>query len=81
MHGFGVFRWKNGARYEGDWREGYACGIGKYYYPDGCVHEGMFIHDEANGYGKYTYKNGNIYSGDWKEGKKEGRGKLTYIDG
>ena len=33
--GRGTMRWIDGAYYEGDWKEGYACGQGAFYYVNG----------------------------------------------
>ena len=39
-HGYGVQVWKDGAKYEGNWRLNKACGHGKFWHVDGDVFEG-----------------------------------------
>lgn len=38
--GKGTMTWADGAKYEGDWKMGYACGQGKFLHVDGDVYEG-----------------------------------------
>ena len=43
----GTCTWEDGRRYEGEWRNGMAHGMGKETYPNGKVrHEGQWIDDE-----------------------------------
>ena len=47
-HGYGVQVWKDGAKYEGNWRFNKACGHGKFWHVDGDVFEGEWLDDKAN---------------------------------
>lgn len=38
--GFGVQKWPDGAKYEGQWKENKACGYGKFFHVDGDIYEG-----------------------------------------
>ena len=39
-HGHGVYKWKDGAKYEGQWRLNKANGFGKFFHVDGDIYEG-----------------------------------------
>merc|ERR1712180_52041 len=67
-HGYGVMKWQNGDRYEGDWVAGLRGG--KY--------EGEYKNDLKHGRGKYTWSNGDWYEGDWSEGQRHGQGSYTW---
>ena len=41
-HGYGVQMWPDGAKYEGDWRNGMAEGQGTFYHANGDVYTGEF---------------------------------------
>lgn len=80
-HGFGKQIWKDGAKYEGEWREGKANGKGTFYHLNGDVYEGEFVDDRANGYGVYYHKNGSKYTGYWRNDLKDGKGREEWEDG
>lgn len=42
----GVYKYQNGDRYEGDFKDDMKCGKGTYYYFDGAVKEGMWENDK-----------------------------------
>merc|ERR1711992_316239 len=63
-HGYGVMKWQNGDRYEGDWVEGLRQGKGMYT----C---------KASG-GKYEGSNGDWYEGQWKSGLRHGQGLYVW---
>ena len=54
-HGKGVKKWLDGARYEGEWRNGFANGVGTFFHSNGDYYEGDFIDDKANGFGVYVH--------------------------
>jgi len=79
--GFGVMRWQNGDRYEGDWKDGLRHGQGTYSCKStGGKYEGMYEKDLKSGQGKYTYGNGDWYEGEWKEGLRDGQGLYVWMD-
>jgi hypothetical protein len=80
-HGYGKQLWRDGARYEGEWKEGKANGKGIFYHLNGDVYEGEFVEDRANGYGVYYHKNGSKYFGQWINDLKDGHGKEEWEDG
>ena len=80
-HGKGVQLWKDGAKYDGEWRDGKANGKGTFYHVNGDVYEGDFKDDRANGYGTYYHKNGSKYTGSWRDDLKDGFGREEWEDG
>ncbi|CDW72832.1 UNKNOWN [Stylonychia lemnae] len=80
-HGKGKQVWKDGAKYEGEWRDGKANGKGTFFHVNGDIYEGEFKDDRANGYGTYYHKNGSKYIGSWKDDLKDGFGREEWEDG
>eukprot|EP00092_Neocalanus_flemingeri_P012921 GFUD01013920.1.p2 GENE.GFUD01013920.1~~GFUD01013920.1.p2 ORF type:complete len:203 (+),score=71.69 GFUD01013920.1:103-711(+) len=79
--GYGVMKWQNGDRYEGDWVEGLRQGKGKYISKStGGKYEGEYTSDLKQGKGKYTFSNGDWYDGQWKEGLRHGHGTYVWKD-
>ena len=58
--GRGVFRWPNGACYNGEFVENKRHGEGKQEWPDGSSYDGQFQHDVREGYGRHTWFNGEV---------------------
>lgn len=90
----GVYKFKSGARYEGDWQHNKKHGQGTFYYPDGSKYEGQkrqltrlcsftcclggWVDNVCSGHGTYTYANSDVYEGEFVAGVKEGKGVYTY---
>ena len=80
--GQGYCVYKNGDRYEGNWKNDKKEGKGTYYFTQkGDIYKGYFLNDYPNGKGIYYYKNGDRYEGMFKDGKKDGEGIFTYANG
>lgn len=79
-HGRGLYVFKNGARYLGDWRCGQKVGFGKFFYPDGSTYKGQWKRDARHGNGVYTYQNGDTYDGAWYKGERHGVGTYTFAE-
>ena len=84
----GVMNYKNGGKYEGQWRNDKRHGKGifisqNYNNPKliGIKYEGEFNNDKIEGYGIGKYSSGETYEGEWKNNKQYGRGILNYVDG
>jgi hypothetical protein len=45
--GYGVQRWSDGARYEGEWKNNKAHGKGKFFHVDGDIFEGEWQLDKG----------------------------------
>ena len=69
-------------KYEGDIKEGWFDGNGKFTYDNGVVYEGEFSKGRFHGKGTLIYPNGGKFTGDWVNGKLvEGSGKYEFADG
>ena len=85
----GVMIYKNGAKYEGEWKNDKKNGKGVFTSPHyyncrknvGMKYEGEFKDDKFEGYGITTYTNGDKYEGEWKNSKQYGKGTVSYFDG
>ena len=55
LSGFGKVIYKNSTSYEGEWKDNYAHGKGKYVTVDGIVYSGMFIEGKINYSGEVRY--------------------------
>ena len=71
-HGKGEQIWQDGAKYNGDWRNGMAEGQGTFYHANADVYTGEFFQDRANGFGVYVHSNGQRYEGYWKDDMQDG---------
>lgn len=67
--GKGVFKYKDGSKYTGDWKSNSKNGQGTFVFPDGSVYEGGFKHHKFNGKGKYTGSDGKTMKGTWVDNK------------
>ncbi|XP_023131962.1 radial spoke head 1 homolog isoform X3 [Amphiprion ocellaris] len=74
----GTYRFKNGARYVGDYRQNMKHGQGTFYYPDGSIYEGSWVEDLREGHGVYTYSNRDTYDGEWLHHLRHGQGVYCY---
>ena len=82
MHGQGIYEWKNGDRFEGNFENGQINGYGRYSWTDGNVYQGDFKDGKQSGMGTAFYADKcNVYEGEWKNGKRNGHGKLTWANG
>ena len=75
IDGRGVKIWKDGARYEGMWKNNKHHGYGRIIYPDGEFYVGEWKNNVIEGMGLYTYSYGKICEGQWADGILNGRGK------
>ena len=84
----GIMNYKNGGKYEGQWKNDKRHGKGvfisqNYNNPNlmGIKYEGEFNNDKIEGYGIGKYSSGDKYEGEWKNNKQYGRGVLNYVGG
>ncbi|MDB9871761.1 caspase family protein [Alphaproteobacteria bacterium] len=78
---FGIFKWKTGDKYEGEWKNGNRNGEGVFTWKTGDKYEGEYKDGKRHGQGILTYSNGSKYLGEWKNGKRNGQGTNTQANG
>ena len=74
-------KYKNGAIYEGEFKNGKENGYGKTRWPDGAVYVGKFKNGLWHGEGMMRRANGEVYKGRYMNGFRHGKGKDTRPDG
>ena len=67
MHGYGIYTWRDGRRYEGYYKDDKKEGFGIYIWEDGRKYEGEWVDGKQHGKGKY-YEMGKCKTGIWHEG-------------
>lgn len=77
-HGYGLYCFRNGARYDGMWRKGLKHGNGSFLYPDGTKYVGQWRKDLKHGEGVYYFLSGDTYDGLWFKGFRHGLGTYIY---
>ncbi len=82
--GDGLFKYKNGEYFSGNFENGSPNGEGVHRYRPASElweYEGTFRDGKFDGKGKQTFKNGDIYEGEWMDGKRNGFGIMTKANG
>lgn len=74
-------KYKNGAIYEGDFKDGKENGYGTTKWPDGAVYVGKYKNGLWHGRGKMKWANGEVYEGRFMNGFRHGKGKSTRPNG
>jgi len=77
INGYGVYKFSDGAVYEGHFKNQDFYGSGKYISVGdhkGDIYEGEYKNGKKNGYGTYTYRSGDIYEGEWENSVNHGLG-------
>ena len=67
MHGTGVYRWKNGERYEGEYESGVRQGHGTYFFKSGARYVGSWVDGLQEGEGT-IFEGYDEVKGLWKNG-------------
>ena len=70
MHGKGVYAWKDGRKYEGEYFNDKKHGFGIYYWADGRRYEGEWVNGKQHGTGVYFLNDGSSRKGLWVDGKR-----------
>jgi len=75
----------NNSTYQGEWKDGKQCGVGKMIYENGGVYEGFWRDGQANGFGSYKAGTnssmvGSSYSGMFNAGRANGYGVFKFAD-
>jgi len=72
MHGYGVYTWKDGRRYEGQYLKDRKHGHGVYKWADGRMYDGQWENGRQHGEGTYWVKeDAKPRRGIWASGKRE----------
>mmetsp|Transcript_25195 Transcript_25195/g.83174 ORF Transcript_25195/g.83174 Transcript_25195/m.83174 type:complete len:129 (+) Transcript_25195:336-722(+) len=83
--GQGTLLFKNGDKYEGEFREDMQSGFGTHWTNvQGKLilqYRGSFWQGRRHGHGIFAYKDGGKYDGEWQNGKRHGEGRMNYTDG
>ena len=74
MEGEGIFKWKDGSMYKGNFNKGNINGNGIFNWQDGRIYKGEFLNGEIEGKGEFIWPNNHKYIGSYIKGKKNGFG-------
>lgn len=69
MHGKGTMVWKDGSKYQGDFRRSQMEGMGHKQFSNGDQYTGEWLNDQMNGQGTITKPNGDKITGLWVNGE------------
>lgn len=70
MHGYGIYTWQDGRRYEGDYDTNKKQGKGTYTYSDGSKYQGEWYEGQQHGIGSIIdVDNAFERKGVWEKGK------------
>ena len=69
-NGKGTYKWSDGERYEGTFKNGKFNGEGTYYYKDGAKFIGTYLNGKKHGEGVYINARGKRFEGTWKNGNR-----------
>lgn len=79
--GDGFEEWPDGAKYDGQYRDGRKHGSGLLTWPDGSAYRGEFIHGDLSGIGTFRWNCGCSYTGQWESNSMHGIGVFSWRDG
>lgn len=71
-NGYGVYRWPDGEKYVGTFKNKLRYGKGTNYWPDGRTYVGVWFNDKMHGYGKETKGETVLNEGFWDAGTYKG---------
>ena len=79
-NGYGVYKWSDGDKYDGEWKEGKFNGKGKYFYSNGSTFTGIYKHGKKHGAGVFVDAKGKDFEGFWEHGKRIVKTNTLYKD-
>ena len=79
-NGFGVVKYPNGDKYEGDFMNDEFHGKGKYITME-MTYEGEWYRGYCHGFGKEMWEDGSFFQGYFQNGVKHGNGTYLWGDG
>ena len=80
-NGTGVFKYKDGSKYTGKFKNGKRHGQGTLEMFDGTIFTGNSKADIFSGEGTILYTNGDIYVGEIQDNERNGQGTYTFKNG
>ena len=80
-NGQGTYKYSNGDKYKGQWKNNRLDGQGTLTYLDGSKYVGQWKNHQRQGQGTYIYPDGSKYIGQHKDGQRHGQGTYIYPDG
>lgn len=81
QNGYGTFRYKSGATYKGNFKDGQIYDQGILYFSNGDRYVGQWQNRKRHGKGKLLFANGDAYQGNFAANKLHGHGLMEYADG
>jgi len=81
QNGYGVFTFKSGAKYKGDFKNGVIDGKGILYFSNGDKYIGQWKKHYREGRGRFVFANGDEYVGSFKANQFQEDGTLTLSNG
>lgn len=81
LDGKGILSFPNGDRYEGDFKDGVATGIGEYFFKAGSSYKGQVNRGRIEGFGRFVFVNGRVFVGEHRDGRANGAGILYSAEG
>ena len=79
MWGRGVYYFRDGRVYAGEWRENRMEGLGKFQWLGSKTYIGYYKKDKKHGFGLYiSDQSKKIFIGHWENGAQNGVGKFIY---
>eukprot|EP00434_Breviolum_minutum_P004456 symbB.v1.2.003927.t1/scaffold210.1/size302740/18 len=84
-HGYGVYTYSGGGRYEGEFVEDRKQGQGSFFFENGDAYEGQWYLDQMHGHGVLAHwapeEGVVVYEGEFYEGRRSGSGRLMVREG
>lgn len=79
-NGYGTYKWSDGDKYEGEWKEGKFHGKGNYFYSNGSTFTGFYKQGKKHGEGVFVDSKGKDFEGFWENGKRVVKTNTLYKD-
>lgn len=84
-HGYGVYTYSGGGRYEGEFVEDRKQGWGSFFFENGDAYEGQWYFDQMHGHGVLAHwapdQGVLVYEGEFRSGQRSGSGRLMVREG
>ena len=79
--GQGLYRFRNGGSYLGEFLDDLSHGKGVRVYSSGNYYDGMFLAGKKHGIGIMNFRNGDKYEGEWDNDDMHGHGTYSWSSG